>query len=141
MSITSDFQDARTSRRTSTIVAMAARNMARPLAVPIVLTTLFTFEAEAADYRKVCKIGANLTVLAEDASANSCRAIATASNSQDYQIGCQDTKNENLVMLTTPINVNDKSARVTSASLATNGANANHGAEDFAVCAKFWVPR
>jgi hypothetical protein len=128
-------RDAHTLCRASTILAAATGTMVRLMAMPIVLTTFFAFQAEAdSDYRKVCEVGVNLTVLAEDASANSCRAIATASNSQD-------AKNENLLMLTTPINVNDKSARLTSASLAANGANANHSATDFAVCAKFWVIR
>src|SRR5438876_7457600 len=73
--------------------------LVRLLAVPTALTALLIFPAEAdSDYKKVCKIGVNLTVLAEDANANSCRAIAVTSNSQDYQIGCRDAKNEGLVM-------------------------------------------
>jgi hypothetical protein len=135
-------RDARTSCRASTIALTAAGTMVRLLAMPAVLTALFTFPAEAdSDYKKVCKIGVNLTVLAEDANANSCRAVAITSNSQDYQIGCQNTKNENLIMLTTPINVNDKSARLTSASLVANGENANHSAAEFAACGKFWGNR
>jgi hypothetical protein len=135
-------QDARTSCRATVIAVSAAGTTIRLLVIPAVLMTLFTFKAEADPiYKKVCKVGANLTALAVDANANACRAIAIASNSQDYQIGCQDTKNENLVILTGPINLNDKSARLTSASLAANEANANHRAADFAECAKFWISR
>jgi hypothetical protein len=104
---------------------------------------LVTFSPARADldYKKVCKIGVELKALAEDGNANSRRALAITSNAQDYQIGCQDARNENLVMLTTPINVNDKSARLTSASLAANALNANQSSAEFAACAKFWGNR
>jgi hypothetical protein len=92
--------------------------MARLSATLILLTASFTsFPARAdSDYTKVCKIGTDLKALAEDGNANSCRALAIASNLQAYQLGCQSARDENLVMLTTPIKIQEKSARVTSAS-------------------------
>jgi hypothetical protein len=82
-----------------------------------------------------------MTVLTDDANANSCRAIAIASKSREYQIGCQRAKDENLVLLTVPISINDKSARLTRGSLAANVANASHDATEFSACAEFWVNR
>jgi hypothetical protein len=136
-------RDARTSYSASMFAVTAARTIARISAPLIVLTALFTFSPAGADsdYKKICKIGVNLKALAEDGNANSCRALAITSNVQDYQIGCQDARNENLVMLTTPINVNDKSARLTSASLAANALNAKQNVAEFAACAKFWGNR
>jgi hypothetical protein len=97
-------------------VLTAARTMARLSATLILLTASFTsFPARAdSDYTKVCKIGTDLKALAEDGNANSCRALAIASNLQAYQLGCQSARDENLVMLTTPIKIQEKSARVTS---------------------------
>jgi hypothetical protein len=117
--------------------------MARLPATLIVLTALFTsFPARAdSDYKKVCKIGAHLKALAEEGDANHCRTLAVASNLQEYQLGCQSARDENLVMLTTPINIQAKSARVTSASLAANGSNANQDTAEFATCAKYWGSR
>jgi hypothetical protein len=109
----------------------------------IVLTASFTsFAARAdADYAKVCKVGADLKALAEDDNANSCRTLAIASNAQEYQLGCQSARDKNVVVLTTPINIQSKSARVTSALLAANALNANQNTVEFATCAKFWSSR
>jgi hypothetical protein len=124
------------------LVAFAvARTMLRPVA-GLTIAALLTYPAKAdSDYRKVCRVGETLTVLAEDANANACRAIAINSKSQEYQIGCQGAKTESLVMLTAPISINDKSARLTTASLAANVANANYAPREFAGCANFWVSR
>jgi hypothetical protein len=127
----------------SMVALTAARIMARLSATLIVLTLSFTSFPSRADseYKKVCKIGVDLKVLAEDGNANSCRSLAIASNLQEYQLGCQNARDENLVMLTAPINIQAKSARVTSASLSTNAANANQNTAELATCAKFWESR
>lgn len=127
----------------SMVALTAARTMARVSATLIVLTLSFTsFPARAdSDYEKVCKIGADLKALAEDGNANSCRSLAIAANLQEYQLGCQSARDENLVMLTAPINIQAKSARVTSASLSTNALNANQTTAELATCAKFWGSR
>jgi hypothetical protein len=80
------------------VALTAARTMARLSATLIVLTLSFTsFPARAdSDYKKVCKIGADLKALAEDGNANSCRSLAIASNLQEYQLGCQSARDENL---------------------------------------------
>jgi hypothetical protein len=109
------------------VALKAVRTMARLLATLIVLTPAFTSLPARADseYKKVCKIGTDLKALPDDGNANSCRTLAVASNSQEYQLGCQSAKDEDVVILTTPINMQSKSARVTSASLAANALNAD----------------
>jgi hypothetical protein len=44
-------------------------------------------------------------------------------------------------MLTTPIDINDKSARLTISSLVANAENGKHAAENLRVCVGVWFAR
>jgi hypothetical protein len=92
-------------------------------------------------FTKVCKVGTAVGTLETDGNANSCRALAVQANAQSYQIGCQGGEVKDAVMLTTPISINDKSARLTSSSLAANTENARHAPEEVAACARVWGSR
>jgi hypothetical protein len=107
------------------------------------LSAVFATSATGAenDFRKVCKVGMAVNILETDGNANSCRALALQANAQNYQIGCQSTEVKDAVMLTTPISINEKSARLTSSSLAANAENAKHAPEEVAACAKVWGSR
>jgi hypothetical protein len=84
---------------------------------------------------------APLCILETDGNANSCRALAIQANAQSYQIGCQSAEQKDAIMLTVPISINDKSARLTSASLMANTENIKQAPEGVAACAKFWGSR
>lgn len=91
------------------------------------------------DLRKVCKVGVTLNALEPDGNAMNCRALGLQAEAQSYQIGCQSA--EDAVMLTTPIHINDKSARLTTSSLLANTDNAKRAQEKLAACAEVWVVR
>lgn len=93
-----------------------------------------------ADYKKICLVKESLRVLDNDADPNSCRAIAVDAQAQEYQIGCRDSENESLIIVTAPFNITDKAARVTSSKLAANTQNTT-APERFARCAKAWGTR
>jgi hypothetical protein len=80
-----------------------------------------------------------VNTLEPDGNAMNCRALGLQAKAQSYQIGCQSA--EDAVMLTTPIHINDKSARLTTSSLVANTENAKHTPEKLAVCAEVWVVR
>jgi hypothetical protein len=107
------------------------------------LSAVFAASAIRAEnaFTKVCKVGTSVSTLETDGNANSCRALAVQANAQSYQIGCQGGEAKDAVMLTTPISINDKSARLTSSSLAANTENARHASEEVAACAKAWGSR
>jgi hypothetical protein len=92
-------------------------------------------------FRKACKVGTTVSILETDGNANSCRALAIQANAQSYQIGCQSAEQKDAIMLTVPISINDKSARLTSASLMANTENIKQAPEGVAACAKFWGSR
>lgn len=107
-----------------------------------ILSQLTTSQSSADEnYGKACKIGNHFIMLAADGDANSCRALALASNAQEFQIGCRKTNNTGLAMLSKPISITDKSARLRSSSLMENTENANGRPEEFAACAKLWDSR
>jgi len=93
------------------------------------------------DLRKVCKVGMTVNTLEPDGNAMSCRALGLQAQAQNYQIGCQGAEVTNTVMLTTPIHINDKSARLTTLTLVANTENTKHPPEELAACAKVWVVR
>jgi hypothetical protein len=93
------------------------------------------------DLRKVCKVGMTVNTLEPDGDAMSCRALGLQVNAQNYQIGCQSAEVEDAVMLTAPIHINDKSARLTTSTLVANTENAKHAPEKLTACAKVWVVR
>jgi hypothetical protein len=105
--------------------------------------SLFPTSATRAEdaFRKACKVGTSVSILETDGNANSCRALAIQANVQNYQIGCQGAEHKDAIMLTTPISINDKSARLTSASLMANTENTKHAPEEVTACAKFWGSR
>ena len=67
------------------------------------------------DYKKICRVSENLRVLDDSGDANSCREIAVGSQAQEYQIGCRDSENNGIIIVTTPFGITDKAARVTRA--------------------------
>jgi hypothetical protein len=91
-------------------------------------------------FRKVCKVGMMVNILEPDGTAMSCRALGLQANAQSYQIGCLSTEVD-AVILTTPIHMNDKSARLTPSTLLANIENANHEPEELAACVEVWVVR
>jgi hypothetical protein len=93
------------------------------------------------DLRKVCKVGMTVNTLEPDGNAMNCRALGLQVKAQSYQIGCQSAEIEDAVMLTTPIHINDKSARLTISSLMANTENEKLAPEKLAACAKVWVVR
>jgi|Tabmets5t2r1_1033131.scaffolds.fasta_scaffold219699_1 hypothetical protein len=90
------------------------------------------------DLRKVCKVGMTLNTLEPDGNAMNCRALGLQAKAQHYQIGCQSAEADDAVMLTTPININDKSARLTTSSLVANAENAKHAAGTIRACVEVW---
>jgi hypothetical protein len=124
---------------------MPGTNRDRQHAARIVLCAalLLGFATSAAraesDLRKVCKIGMTVNTLEPDGNAMNCRALGLQAQAQNYQIGCQSA--EDAVMLTAPIHINDKSARLTTSSLVANTENARHAPEKLAACAEAWVIR
>jgi hypothetical protein len=115
------------------------------LGIVSVLTALFVLLAAArstadSDYKKICLVSQNLRALDDSDDANSCRAIAVGSQAQEYQIGCRDSENQDIILVTTPFSINDKAARVTSSKLAANTQN-TATPEQFAKCAKAWGSR
>jgi hypothetical protein len=115
------------------------------IAIVSILTALsVSFTATRAtaddDYKKICRVNDSLRVLDDEADANSCRAIAVGTQTQEYQIGCRDGENEGLIIVTAPFNITDKAARVTSSKLAANTQNTTPP-EKFARCAKAWGSR
>jgi hypothetical protein len=81
------------------------------------------------DMKKVCKIGMTVNTLEPDGNTMSCRALGLQASAESYQIGCQTAQAEDAVMLTAPIHINDKSARLTTSSLGANTDNAKHAPE------------
>jgi len=120
----------------------AARNVLCA-ALLLGLSAVFATSATRAenDFRKVCKVGMTVSTLETDGNANSCRALALQANAQNYQVGCQSAEVKDAVMLTAPISINEKSARLTSSSLVANTENAKHAPEELARCAKVWGSR
>ena len=116
----------------------------KPIAIVSILTVLsvwvMTSRTVADDYKKICRVNENLRVLDDDADANSCRAIAVEAQAREYQIGCRDSENEGVIIVTAPFNISDKAARVTSSKLAANTQNASTP-EKFAKCARAWGGR
>src|SRR5262245_24754771 len=92
------------------------------------------------DYKKICRVNENLRVLDDEADANSCRAIAVEAQVREYQIGCRGEEDSDLIIVTEPISVTDKGARVSSSKLAANMQN-KAAPEQFAKCAKVWATR
>jgi hypothetical protein len=82
-----------------------------------------------------------VNTLEPDGNAMSCRAFGLQAKAQNYQIGCQSAEVKDTIMLTTPIHINDKSARLTTSTLVANSENAKHAPEELAACAKVWVAR
>jgi hypothetical protein len=119
-------------------------NQDGPCAARIVLCAALSlgFASSAAradsDLRKVCKVGMTLKTLEPDGNAMSCRALGIQAKAEHYQIGCQSAEADDAVMLTTPININDKSARLTTSSLVANAENAKHAAEKLRACVEVW---
>jgi hypothetical protein len=93
-----------------------------------------------ADYKKICLVSETLRLLDDDADANSCRAVAVQAQVKEYQIGCRDSEDEDVILITTPFNITDIAARVTSSKLAANMGNTST-LEKFAKCAKTWGSR
>jgi hypothetical protein len=93
------------------------------------------------DLRKVCKVGMTVNTLEPDGNAMSCRAVGLQAKAQNYQIGCESAEVKDTIMVTTPIHINDKSARLTTSTLVANTENAKHAPEELAACAKVWVAR
>jgi hypothetical protein len=89
--------------------------------------------------RKVCKIGMTVNALEPDGNAMNCRALGLQANAQNYQIGCRSADVQDAIVLTSPIHINDKSARLTTSTLVANTENAKHPPEILAACAKVWV--
>jgi hypothetical protein len=75
------------------------------------------------NYKKICRVSENLSVLDDGADANSCRTIAVNSQAQEYQIGCRDGENTDTIIITAPIHITGKAARVTSSKLAAYAQN------------------
>ena len=92
------------------------------------------------NYRKICRVSENLSVLDDSADANSCRAIAISSQAQEYQIGCREEENTGAIIVTAPFHISDKAARVTSSKLAAHAQNMATS-EQFAKCAEAWRSR
>ena len=93
------------------------------------------------DLRKVCKVGMTLSSLEPDGNAMNCRTLALQAKAQHYQIGCQSAEADDAVMLTTPLDINDKLARLTTSSLVANAENAKHAAEKLRACVEVWFAR
>jgi hypothetical protein len=123
--------------------AKLAKESVRLITLLVAILTEFVITQSKAEegYGKACKVDNRLSILAADGDANACRTLALASNAQEFQLGCQDIKNADLVMLTKPIGITDKSARLRSSSLLENAENANRSPEEFAACAKLWGSR
>ena len=79
--------------------------------------------------KKVCKVGMMVNILEPDGTAMSCEKRTLSKEVKDA------------VILTTPIHINDKSARLTPSTLVANIENANHEPEELAACAEVWVVR
>jgi len=92
------------------------------------------------NYKKICRVSENLSVLDDGADANSCRTIAVNSQAQEYQIGCRDGENTDTIIITAAIHITDKAARVTSSKLAAYAQN-TATSEQFEKCAKAWGSR
>ena len=92
------------------------------------------------DYKKICQVNENLRVLDDDADADSCRAIAVDFQAREYQIGCRDSENKDLIIVTPPFKITDRAATVTSSKLAANTRN-TASPEQCAKCAKAWGNR
>jgi hypothetical protein len=97
--------------------------------------------ATETNLKKVCKVGMMVNILEHDGTAMSCRALGLQANAYNYQIGCLSTEVKDEVILTTPIHINDKSARLTASSLVANIENAHHEPEELAACVEVWVVR
>jgi hypothetical protein len=82
-----------------------------------------------------------MSALEADGNTNACRALAVQAKAQGYQIGCQDAERKDAVMLTAPIAMHEKSARVTSSTLVSNIENSKRAPEEVAACAKLWGSR
>jgi hypothetical protein len=121
---------------------LVMKGMTAILSILATLSIPFTATRATADddYKKICWVNENLRVLDDEADANSCRAIAVDSQSHEYQIGCRDSENEGLVILTAPFSITDKAARVTSSKLAANAQNRTTPAK-LERCAKAWGSR
>jgi hypothetical protein len=89
-------------------------------------------------FRKACKVGDAVSTLEADGNANACRALAIQAKAENYQIGCQDAERKDAVILTTPIKLHEKSARVTSSTLVANIENSKRAPEEVAACAEVW---
>ena len=90
---------------------------------------------------KACKVGDAVSALEADGNANACRALAVQAKAESYQIGCQGAERKDAVMLTAPIKVHEKSARVTSSTLVANIENSKRAPEEVAACAEVWGSR
>ena len=116
-----------------------SRSAARIILCAALSLDLATSAARAeSDLRKVCKIGTTLNTLEPDGNATRCRALGLQANAQHYQIGCQSAEADDAVMLTNPIDINDKSARLTTPSLVENAENGKHAAEKLRACVEVW---
>jgi hypothetical protein len=79
-----------------------------------------------------------LNTLETGGNAMSCKTLSLQAKAQHYQIGCQSAEADDGVMLTKPIDINEKWARVTIPSLAANPENAKHAAEKLRECVEVW---
>lgn len=119
-----------------------SRCAARIVLCGTLLLGFATSEVRAeSDLRKVCKVGMTVSTLEPDGNAMNCRALGLQAKAQHYQIGCQSAEVTDAVMLTTPIHINDKSARLTTSTLVANTENAKHAPEALAARAQVWVVR
>ena len=91
--------------------------------------------------RKVCKVGMTLNTLEPDGNAMNCRVLGLQAKVQHYKIGCQSADADEAVMLTTPLDINDETARLTTSSLVANPENAKHAAEELHACMELWFAR
>src|SRR5262249_35690497 len=67
-----------------------------------------------ADYKKIGLVSETLRVLDDDADANSCRAVAVEAQVKEYQIGCRDSEDEDLILITTPFNITEAAFKTSS---------------------------
>src|SRR3954453_5528584 len=104
----------------SAVRAAAARRKSTALMVGLAAICGSSSTRAENAFRKACKVGDAVSTLEAEGNANACRALAIQAKAENYQIGCQDAERKDAVILTTPIKLHEKSARVTSSTLVAN---------------------
>ena len=124
------------------VISVCSRHAIR-MALIVGLAAIFASSSTRADnaFVKACKVGDEVSALEADGNANACRALAVQAKAPSYQVGCQDAERKDAVMLTAPISMDEKSARVTSSTLVANIENSKSAPEEVAACAKVWGTR